>query len=229
MNKHKKMKIEQHLKAHFCTDDPFRLYMDKIHNDGRNVVATNGRILAHIDRDLDIGSEVPSFPNWKKVMPEASVDVFTMPIDALFTPADQINDRAPTSTPCEACDGEGVFDHDCDCELCREDYEDCMECGGMGSVDGQKEFLSYIKIGSHYYRASYINQILGLFKMFEAETCSLMEYKSGLYLSIEGVVCLCMYVMVNEHDFEQHGDNHDFPYEIIREVKIGDTTHKEAV
>lgn len=216
------MSIEQHLRWYFCTEDPFRLYMDKIHNDGDYVVATNGKILVQIDRslrDLNIGSEVTGFPEWKNVMPDVLPEkVFTMPLDDLFTPEDQVKDRDPESEPCKFCNGEGTFDHDCDCELCEEGYEDCEKCAGTGIVDGKKAFHSYTRIGSYYYRAAFINQILGLFKLFGAETCDVMEYSSGLRLSIEGVTCLCMRVHVNEREEFPHSP----PYEIVRRIEIAE-------
>lgn len=33
---------------------------------------------------------------------------------------------------CEECEGTGEIDHDCDCERCTQDTEDCNECYGKG-------------------------------------------------------------------------------------------------
>ena len=38
----------------------------------------------------------------------------------------------PKDKMCLMCSGEGVVEHECDCELCYEHEEECLECGGSG-------------------------------------------------------------------------------------------------
>lgn len=35
---------------------------------------------------------------------------------------------------CTKCEGEGEVDHDCECDLCRTDTEECMDCNGEGRI-----------------------------------------------------------------------------------------------
>ena len=36
---------------------------------------------------------------------------------------------------CPECDGEGSFEHECNCELCDISSEECQECDGTGKVE----------------------------------------------------------------------------------------------
>lgn len=33
---------------------------------------------------------------------------------------------------CPECEGNGRIDHDCDCEFCKQNHEDCNNCNGTG-------------------------------------------------------------------------------------------------
>ena len=69
---------------------------------------------------------------------------------------------------CEHCDGKGRIAHECDCELCTEQYERCYECGGKGKFTGADAsvacecFNTSIRFLGSSYALGYLHKIAAL-------------------------------------------------------------------
>ena len=168
-----------------------------IHNDGKNLVASNGHILAclHLPEypgAENIGSDVPDYPDWRKVIPNNLIATGMFSPDVLITnPAPE-----PEAKKCVKCNGSGVIDHKCDCIFCEGVEEECSECDGEGSHIPH-HVPDLVAIGSHYYNAELLNRIAAFMQALQIPNVALNEHENGITaIQSQGVFCLIMPVMV---------------------------------
>lgn len=93
---------------------------------------------------------------------------------------------------CEECAGTGEVDHECDCDLCTEEYDDCPECEGKGKFTGEdaKSDCSEcreraIEIHGQRFAVLYLRKIAALGDPLIAVDDDKMHFRAGL---VKGVL-----------------------------------------
>jgi hypothetical protein len=79
-----------------------------------------------------INQNMPTSLQWEPMPPLPEV-----------TPCPKCNDAGfVIEERCTTCNGKGKVEHDCGCEYCLENYEECPDCEGDGKFDGEDAKVS---------------------------------------------------------------------------------------
>lgn len=203
-----------------CYPDDSRPSLQHIHNDGRHVVATDGTALVAIDLQLwpdlrAIGEPISCFPDWKNIIPSYDDERFALATTDLFrTPEEKIQHLEPEPKTCKECNGEGILDHECNCELCETAEVNCPDCDGAGKIVSPKPSpVVKLKINEYYptkhkpngepithqlFNARLVNKVIDI---IEAMGFTDFEFCSGwsgqhqtraMLIRQKGITCLIM-------------------------------------
>lgn len=179
---------------------PFRLA------DGR-YAATDSKIAAVTAEQMPFDVPMPDEKMMNRVaviskcLAEPAQKTITLPREtvlAMFGPCEH-----PVISECEDCDGTGFVPHNCSCDLCEVDDEDCRNCDGIGKAQSTPD-TQYALLWGHPLNANLVAYVLAHAPAAEQYTLEICSQNGVHHLRIVTPTWTAIVVMMMDNVLREH-------------------------
>jgi|GEM_PF-1050977 hypothetical protein len=200
-------KLETELRK-FVSEDSIRENLMHIHNDGKNIVVTDGLRLISIDLDVypvyqPIGKKIDNYPEWK-ALTETNEDLYQeIDLSDFIVPDSEVKMiQTYVKEACPVCDGYK------ECKCCGRDCEECDGEGLLPNLDKplgkEPYFHQFIEINESRFRLVLSNSLFKFWNLFGLKKgiikSDLRKHNHLFKAESEGVTIVLMPMFKNESD-----------------------------